>query len=218
VKLDSSKQEDFDLRRQLDESKTAVQKGQAELEDLKSQKPPVEEVKHYPTPISRTVLGHELHFQLLGGRITYVPMDEFIDDVRSDMRRSGMDIANITDKVGVVGPRNGFELRYTVDVVTERGRGIVGIRTKEFQLVPVGVQPGEPLAKALSDRSDLRSALASHSPRDTTVTLWTYPDSFEEYRQLKETLHDLGYATAGRPLPMGVLIGGSDHGTKSSAQ
>ena len=35
---------------------------------------------------------------------------------------------------------------------------------------------------------------------------------------LKEELHNMGYATAGRPLPNGVLIGGSDHGTKSSAQ
>jgi hypothetical protein len=118
----------------------------------------------------------------------------------------------------VVGPRNGFEFRYTMDVVTDRGRGIVGLRAKEFQAVPVGVQLGEPLEKSLSAQSEFRNALASHSPRDTTVTLWTYPDSFEAYRQLKEELHRMGFATAGRPLPKGVLIGGSDRGTKSSAQ
>jgi hypothetical protein len=50
-----------------------------------------------------------------------------------------------------------------------------------------------------------------------TLRIWTYPDSFAEYGKLKEELHRLGYATAGRPLPKGVLIGGSDHGTKSSA-
>jgi hypothetical protein len=48
--------------------------------------------------------------------------------------------------------------------------------------------------------------------------MWVYPDSFELYRQLKEELHNMGYATAGRPLPEGVLIGGSSQGTRSSAQ
>ena len=40
-----------------------------------------------PRRLSRTVLGHEVHFQLQGGRVTYVPIDEFIDDVRADMRK-----------------------------------------------------------------------------------------------------------------------------------
>jgi hypothetical protein len=218
AKLDSANQEDFDVRRQVNESHAIVDRGEAELDDIKSEKPPVQEVKHYPTPISRTVIGHEVHFQLLGGRVTYVPIDDFIDDVRANLRGSAGDLANITDKVGVVGPRNGFEFRYTMDVVTDRGRGVVGIRTREFQVVPVGMQQGETVQKALGRQSEFRTALAPHSPRDTTVTLWVYPDSFEAYRQLKEELHNMGYATAGRPLPNGVLIGGSDHGTKSSAQ
>jgi hypothetical protein len=95
---------------------------------------------------------------------------------------------------------------------------VVGMRTKEWQLVPVGMAMGEAPDKALSANSQFRWALGSHSPKETTVTLWTYPDSFAQYEQLKEELHRLGYATAARPLPVGVLIGGSDHGTKSSAQ
>jgi hypothetical protein len=218
AKLASTEQEDFDLHRELAESQAAVEHEKAEIDESKSEAPPVEQVNHYPTPLSRTVLGHEVHFQLSGGRIAYVPMDEFIEDVRSDMRSSGVNFSTISDKVGVVGPRNGFEFRYTMDVVTDHGRGIVGLRAKEFQLVPVGVQLGETVEKALSGRSEFRSSLAPHSPRETTVTLWTYPDSFEAYRQIKEELHKMGFATAGRPLPNGVLIGGSDHGTKSSAQ
>jgi len=218
AKLDSANQEDFDLRRQINENHAVLDRGEAELDEIKSEKPQVQEVKHYPTPISRTVIGHEVHFQLLGGRVTYVPIDDFIDDVRANLRGSAGDLANITDKVGVVGPRNGFEFRYTMDVVMDRGRGVVGIRTREFQVVPVGMQQGETVQKALGQRSEFRTALAPHSPRDTTVTLWVYPDSFDAYGQLKEELHNIGYATAGRPLPNGVLIGGSDHGTKSSAQ
>ncbi|HTQ38742.1 MAG TPA: hypothetical protein VMJ32_06925 [Pirellulales bacterium] len=215
--LDSSKQEDFDLRRQLEESQADLERGEAELQGLEAQKPPTVEIRHYPTPISRTVLGHEVHFQLLGGRIAYVPVDDFIEDVRSDIRTSGMDLNNIADRVGVVGPRNGFEFRYTMDIVADHGR-IVGLRAKEFQVVPTGTQEGETFEQAMRPTSAFHQALALHSPHDTTVTLWTYPDSFETYLQLKEELHRLDFATAGRPLPMGVLIGGSDHGTKSSAQ
>ncbi|HZZ29791.1 MAG TPA: hypothetical protein VFE46_17480 [Pirellulales bacterium] len=217
AQFDSSKQEDFDLRRQVEQSLAALDRGEAELKDLESQKPPIQEVRHYPTPISRMVLGHEVHFQLLGGRIAYVPIDDFVDDVRSNLRTSGMDLNNIADRVGVVGPRNGFEFRYTMDTVSDRGR-IVGLRAKEFQIVPAGMQEGETFEKAMLPNSDFHRALAMHSPHDTTITMWTYPDSFELYRQLKEELHRLDFATAGRPLPMGVLIGGSDHGTKSSAQ
>jgi hypothetical protein len=218
AQLDVGKQEDFDIRKQIEESQTALGSGEAELKDLESQKPPTVEVRHYPTPISRTVSGHEVHLQLLGEKISYVPVDEFIEDVRSEMRSSGVDFNTIADKVGVVGPRNGFEFRYTMDIVSQRGRGVVGLRAKEFQIVPVGMQEGETIDRALGPQSEFHRALAMHSPQDTTVTMWTYPDSFETYRQLKEELHRLGFATAGRPLPMGVLIGGSDHGTKSSAQ
>jgi Ezrin/radixin/moesin family len=218
AQLNGSQQEDFDLRRQSDEARVAVEREKAELADLQSKPAPVEEIKHYPTPLSKTVLGHELHFQLQGGRVAYVPVDDFVDDVRSNMRSSVGNLNEVTDKVGVVGPRNGFEMRYTVDLITDRSRGVVGMRTREWQLVPVGMEMGEPIDKALSSQSQFRFALASHSPRETTVTLWTYPDSFAEYGRVKEELHRLGYATAGRPLPKGVLIGGSDHGTKSSAQ
>ncbi|HEY2760211.1 MAG TPA: hypothetical protein VGI75_05695 [Pirellulales bacterium] len=218
AKLDAAQQEDFDLKRQLAESEKTVDEDGAELDEIKSEKPQVQIVKHYPTPISRTVLGHEVHYQLLGGRVTYVPVDEFIDDVRNDLRNAQGDYSSLADKVGVVGPRNGFEFRYTMDVAYDRGRGGVSIRTKEFQVVPVGSELGETVQQALSQRSEFRTVLAMHSPRDTTVTLWVYPDSFDLYRQLKEELHNLGYATAGRPLPEGVLIGGSSDGTRSSAQ
>src|SRR5262249_15046282 len=76
-KLDSDKQANFDLRRQLEESRAMIGKGEADLASLENIKAPVEEVRHYPTPISRTVIGHEIHFQLSGGRITYIPLDDF---------------------------------------------------------------------------------------------------------------------------------------------
>jgi hypothetical protein len=54
--------------------------------------------------------------------------------------------------------------------------------------------------------------------QDTTITVWTYPDSYPEFRQLKEHLYQRGFLSAARPLPHGHPIGGSPHGSKSAAQ
>ena len=77
---------------------------------------------------------------------------------------------------------------------------------------------GEPVATALSDRSDFRSRLAAVSPQSVVATIWVYPDSFAEFRQLKQELYELGFSTAARPLPHGVLIAGSPEGSRSAAQ
>jgi hypothetical protein len=52
----------------------------------------------------------------------------------------------------------------------------------------------------------------------TAVTLWVYPDSFEVYRKLRDYLHDHDVTVAGRPLPDGVPIASSRHGTVSRGQ
>lgn len=217
-RLDAASQEEYDLKRQIDEAKRDLDRGQKEFADLDAQKPPTQQINHYPTPLSRTVLGHEIHFQLKDGRIAYVPVEEFISDVRADMKNAASAPGSFKDRVGVVGPRNGFEFRYTMEVMVDRSRGMVGVRTREWQLAPVGVQQGETIEQALSPRSEFRAVLSKCIPADTTVTLWTYPESFADYRRVKEELYRLGFPTAGRPLPNGVPIGGSENGTKSSAQ
>jgi hypothetical protein len=77
---------------------------------------------------------------------------------------------------------------------------------------------GDPLETALAPGSRFRDKLAMMSPRQYTITVWTYPDSFAEFRRLKKELYGLGYAVAGRPLPEGMPIGASPHGSRSSAQ
>jgi hypothetical protein len=60
--------------------------------------------------------------------------------------------------------------------------------------------------------------LSQFEPNRTTVTVWVYPDSFNEFRQLKADLFQRGYATAGRPMPEGHPIGGSPDGSRSAAE
>ena len=67
---------------------------------------------------------------------------------------------------------------------------------------------GQPVAQALAPTSEFRSRLAALKPQGTTVTIWVYPDSFDDFRTIKAELFKLGYLTAGRPLPDGHPIGG----------
>jgi hypothetical protein len=77
---------------------------------------------------------------------------------------------------------------------------------------------GESIQAALQDGSQLQSILASHPPNNSTITVWTYPDSFNEFRKLKQELFKRGYVTAARPLPDDHPIGGSPEGSRSAAQ
>ena len=92
------------------------------------------------------------------------------------------------------------------------------IELDRFVLVPTDDNLGEPLQVALSEDSQFRSTLRQYDPDRTTITVWVYPDSFQYFRSLKAKLLELGYLTAGRPMPEGQPIGGSPDGTRSASQ
>ena len=87
-----------------------------------------------------------------------------------------------------------------------------------WTLIPASGYLGEPVEAALSPGSLFLEILAGRRPHSTTVTIWTYPDSFAEFRRIKAELFTRGFATAGRPLPDSVPISGSPHGSRSAAQ
>jgi hypothetical protein len=125
---------------------------------------------------------------------------------------------------GTVGPMNGFRLGYKirlkrVSVPTRHGfEEVQNVPQFKCEFVPASPRIGEPVDEALLPSSELQRALKRFAPGATTVTIWTYPDSFQDFRRLKKMLFELGYSAAGRPLPAGVQIGASSTGTKSAAQ
>ena len=182
-------------------------------------------VENYPTPISQTVFGQEAHFQLVGGRVTYIPLDELIAQFKQQARQRLYKLNDANEMVDTVGPIGGFRLRYTmekVNVQVEGGGQVVTGGTfaqlAEYELLPVSSQMGETFEDAMRPHSQFRSMLSEHEPRQTTVTLWTYDDSFTMFHNLRKELHAQGFNVAGRPLRHGQPIGGSPHGTRSAAQ
>ncbi len=181
-------------------------------------------IEHLPTPMAKTVFGKELHFRLLRGKLTHLPWDEVVERLKEEASNQLWKLENANSITETAGPVGGFRIRYTLKKVessTATKMGIVVQRRIEldhFQLVPVSEDLGEPVERALEPNSHFRSLLATVRPNDTTVTIWVYPDSFDQFRQIKSEIYKLGFLTAARPLPEGRLIGGSPQGTRSASQ
>jgi len=223
--LDATSQEDFDLRRQLAGTRL-------ELEELERKRRWVETapkapivIESLPTPLSRSVDGKEFHCQLRGGQIVPIPLDDLMDMVKDDMRRKVYKLRDLPETTATLGPTGGFRLRYTLrryDITPEMamasGRSGSYVQVQRWTLIPTSSGLGESVDMALTEGSQFLRTLAKYRPEQTTVTIWTYPDSFASFRRIKRALYEMGFATAARPLPEGVPIGGSPSGQKSSAQ
>jgi hypothetical protein len=217
-------------RQQLDASREYMT-ARSELEDLKASRQALETeipaqnvIEHLPTPMAKTVFGKEIHFRLQGGRLAYVPWDELIEKLKAEAPDKVWKLKNAPRITETLGPVRGFGMQYTLSRTQQTRR--VGsattvqqsIELDRFVLVPVLDDMGEPLDQALRDHSEFRDMLSLYDPNRTTVTVWVYPDSFNQFRSLKADLFRRGYLAAGRPMPEGHPIGGSPQGSRSSAQ
>lgn len=194
-----------------------IEKCALEAEGIAHAPQVTEKLLAYPTPVGRTVTGDEMHFQISGGRIAYIPLTELFEEAKVKTQRHSGSIASMRTRVETVGIVQDFFLDYVVEVQVNRSAGQVMVRSREWVARPARRDVGELLSDALARQSRFRTVLRGMTPA-TTVTLWCYPDSFEQYRAIREELHRLGVATACRPLPEGAPIGGSAEGSKSVAQ
>ena len=201
--------------RDLDEQRVAVETAPA----------PAVQVECYPTPISRTVDGRELHFQLRRGRLAFIPLDALVERFKSDAQHKVYKLRDLSEMTDTVGPEGGFRLRYTLerhDITLDEARqvhhGGAYAALKRWTLVPAADDLGETMPETLADGSQFRLVLSERRAKGATVTVWIYPDSFDAFRQLKKELHRLGFAVAARPLAEGMPISGSPEGSKSAAQ
>jgi hypothetical protein len=224
-RLDGAKQTNFDLARDLAESKFQLDQLLREREHAESAPGEPVVVESYPTPISREVDGPEAHLLVANGRVLFIPLEEILEQLRAQVRRQAYKLAEQPELSDTIGPVGGFRLRYTLerhDVAPDgprgTGRGGSFARVEQWTLIPTADDLGEPVRLALQQGSDFRHTLAKILPGRTTITIWVYPDGFDAFRQIRKELYHLGYSIAARPLPPGTPIGGSPEGSKSAAQ
>jgi hypothetical protein len=224
-RLDAEAQQAYDLQLALFEAEAQLEQLQRDRASAAAAKAPPIRIESYPTPLSKPVDGDEAHFQLRGGLVVFIPLKELLEELKEDARRKASRLLHQEELTDTVGPTGGFRLRYTLvrreitdETAMATGRAGMYATLKKWTLVPSAGQLGEPIDAALAPVSRFRSVLAEFDPDRTTVTIWTYPDSFAEFRRLKKELYHLGFPTAARPLPYNIPIGGSPQGTKSAAE
>jgi hypothetical protein len=205
------------LKKQLEDLKNAQSQGTEEEEA------PIA-LQHLPTPMAKTVFGQEMHLRMAEGRVSVIPWDRLVEQLKQTAplaARRGINRNVIEDSLG---PMEGYLMKFRLvnskGMVQSGGRVGMGsvVELERFELEVVEPNMGESIEAALEPGSRLRIELAGRQPRETVITVWVYPDSFEEFRLLKEALFEEGFLTAARPLPDGILIGASPRGSRSTAQ
>lgn len=197
----------------------------AEARALAADPPKPRAVAHRVTPISRQVSEKdELHFRLAGNRVSVVPLDSLAEALKLRIDRNRDLFFKLNRYEGSAGPIDGYTMRYVVErhqpsAIEELRNGGPFLR---IQLAYYELQAGpdvisESANEALRPGSRFLTALLAARP-GTALTFWVYPDSFELHRRLQEQAHAAGFDVAARPLPAGVPIAGSPHGSRSRAQ
>lgn len=212
----------YDLEQELVKSKAELALLNNTTVSLTKPKPQV--LEHLPTPMARTVFGTEIHFRLLNHRLAYVPFDEMKERLLVDARNHINKLRDTPRAEFSLPEISGFGARYILrraDTEVETRSGTArhtGVELELIYLVDVEPNLGQPIAQALGRSSEFRSRIAAFKPQSTTVTVWVYPDSFDDFRALKAELFRLGFLTAARPMPMGEPIAGSPAGHRSAAE
>ncbi len=219
--LDQSKVRGARLQREIHETEAELATLAGTKDRLANEKAPLVAVEHLPTPMAKTVFGDEIDLRLKAGRLSVVPVENLMKEIKEDVQRMTRKPGN---SASTVGPFRDYIANYvierTVGRITQNGRTGMAMtaRLGAVAFEPLSESAGQPIGEVLRNRSFLDVELAGRDPNATTITVWVYPDSFGELRQLKEHLYQRGFATAARPLMNGQAIIFSSTGTRSKAQ
>lgn len=223
---DQETKEKIELQRQIREIEAKMGQVDKTKQWIQANRPKATVLENIPTPISKTVEEKEAHFRLMNGKIVYVPIPELLDKIQAEFSSNQQRFKNQKSTTGRVGPVNDFLVEYNIisyDAIVRSAYGMgvsPRIELENADFIPVNENLGQPLREALgSPDSDLTKRLQVYRQDIYTITLWVYPDSFEEFQELKKFLYSKGYRVAARPKEFGQAISGSSiHGTKSSSQ
>lgn len=225
AKLSTEGQRDFDVRQKLMAAQSTLDELTRKQIALVSQEPATEQIECQPTALAKAVTGKEVHLLLSDDHVAVVPFDELLEQMKEDVNDNVWRLKQRDEMERTIGPINGFRLKYCFvkeDVMraSDAGTYMTGSvsRFSHCYFLPVTTPVGEPAAEALKPNSELAQHLQRLRPDGTTITIWTYPGNYERLRQLKREIRDAGFQIAVRPLPKGMPLGASRHGSESLSE
>jgi hypothetical protein len=223
--LSKEGQRDFDVRQKLNEAQTQLDELTRQQIALMSQDDAPEQLECQPTTLAKAVTGKEVHLLLSDDHVAIVPFDELMEVMKEDITANVWRLKTQEEMERTIGPINGFRLKYCFvkeDVMRQSSAGtyMTGSisRFSHCYFLPVSSPMGEPAAESLKPNSELFQHLKRLRPEGTTITIWTYPGNYDRLRALKRTIREVGFQIAVRPLPKGMPLGASRHGSESLSE
>jgi hypothetical protein len=223
--LSTEGQRDFDVRQKLNEAQTQLDELTRQQIALMSQDDAPEQLDCQPTTLAKAVTGKEVHLLLSDDHVAIVPFDELMEVMKEDITANVWRLKQQEEMERTIGPINGFRLKYCFvkeDVMRQSSAGtyMTGSisRFSHCYFMPVTTPVGEPAAESLKPNSELFQHLKRLRPDGTTITIWTYPGNYDRLRTLKRSIREIGFQIAVRPLPKGMPLGASRHGSESLSE
>ncbi len=207
----------FDQKRHLLELTEELQGLELSKKSLESSSKKIVTLENVPSQLGKKVEGHEGFFCLRNSKVSHVPMNIFKEHLRGYFQQPTRRFQeNIDDQFG---PVENYYFHFQASLHESREpEGLV--HTIVFDLgecIPVNNNIGESVETALKNNSDFQQKLKLYLQDTSTITLFVYPDSFNELRILKKFLMDNGYNIAFRPMPVGQEITFSPNGSASKS-
>ncbi len=185
-------------------------------------------VIYFRTPVSRPVTSEEFFFECKRNRVSYIAIATFVEDMKSQASRRVDELKTRWTVEGYTRQVGAFRMKYILrrekslfdQLVTGEPNPNADFRygLQRMTLQPLALDRGESLQKSMQPDSTFRGIVSRLDPKFASITMWVYPDSFPLYRHLRDYLTEQGFEVAGRPIPDGVPIGLSRHGTISRGQ
>jgi hypothetical protein len=217
--------EKAELLRQIQEVDAKLSQLDKTRNWIQSNRPKATVLENIPTPIGKTVEEKEVHFRLIGGSIVYVPIPELLEKMKNEYYENRKRYEKQAVNTGTVGVVDSFTAEFVLRSYDKMVRDTYGssigrmTEIESINFVPVREPLGQSVKEAVSlPDSDFNRRLSGLRQDVYTLTFWVYPDSFEEFRELKQLLYSKGYRIAARPLEFGMPIAGSSNGSKSTSQ
>jgi hypothetical protein len=210
--LDQDQQSRVEKNQRLEHLQSELDKVAQQMGSQEEQNRPEIILEHLPTPMARTVFQKELHVMLMNRRLSVIPWDRLVEILKEQIPLAAQRQASRGALEDTLGPVQGFLMKYRMAAIPG------GFELDRFELQPTESVMSESMDQVLNGTSRLTLELVKRNPRETVVTVWVYPDSFDDFRDIKAYLFSEGFLCAARPLPEGVRIGASPRGSRSSAQ
>jgi hypothetical protein len=212
------------LKLEADRSRAKLAELHRQYDEAKRKPKNVQTVQHKLTPVGQQVNGKEIHFRVAEGKVALVPVEALVKRMRDDVVRRKSWLLKFPTHRGTIGPIGGFEMHYSVQRQLSStldelrgGYGRIKVVLQGWKIEPTVELRPETVEQAL--RPDSKFLQELHvAEGSATVTFWVYPDSFAAFRKLQAAVHRDGLRVAARPLPFGIPIAGSPHGSRSSGQ